>query len=665
MVGRPLADNSLAAASLIRASTRPHGRRQRRPLSSFVVGPRSSLAVVLACICGCACSHPTAISAATPVSERSARSTHSTRSHKRRLHEDGEEGVEHCIEGHEHEGHGHAGHAHGHEHHVSGGDISIAAMLIGIVVTQICLFYLILNDDPDVRSYTWDMLHTGLSIYLSVSLFVATRNLMGALFAEEGINYHIDLFLCFFFWCFLQVVLIFSTKIKNDPTGGSGDPATASRKSKTAGASRTLVTHERPEESFNLPYSGSRSSFIESQKYVGDNPEVSNKEIAVLAFGTVASHLLAFACLHLFAEIQVFLANVEGVWGACGVGVLPIAVFLGLVAMMRLAQVVRFRIATSDDHLDKDEEEWLECGNEAEMEACSLVVSFLVTQAFRFYIGGVMPDKWGLEHGSDHPWYRVFLFVLLSVSAQGLAVGRALLKMKLKKKPGNDPLEALDIHHEEFKPPSFFEDSDELFGESLTFICGWSFLICIVWTLQKFLPGAEGQMANLVCGAIICTYTVFALIPFLDTWVDVCAKSAKTHDDLKLADKIGRVIISACGTTVGFSWERCFDESFHTVAHYLEAGTFAHLNEYPRKVCALACVWLLALLILVVALPALYWYICPFVLRARWFHRKSLEELKHNLTKDMRKNTRRRGNRYCTVLPEDLMIPEGPDESRQ
>lgn len=239
-----------------------------------------------------------------------------------------------------------------------------------------------------------------------------------------------------------------------------------------------------------------------------------------------------------------------------------------------------------------------------------------------------MPDKWSLEHGEDHPWFEVALFALVAGGAQGIAVGHTLRKMGSKRgtKKKDEPLrQVTDV---DFKPPTFLENSEELFGESLTFISGWSLLICIVWTLQKFLAGAEGQMANLVCGAMICTYAVFALIPFLDRMVDYCAQSAKTLEDLKRADKIGLVIISVSGMTVGFSWERCFDESFHTIAHYLEEETFAHMGEYPRKVTSLFIVWVLAFVILLIALPALYWYVAPFVLKARYFHRKGLEEMK-------------------------------------
>jgi len=98
------------------------------------------------------------------------------------------EGAEH--EGAEHGGHGHEGHGHkGHTHAVSSAMLTTSWLLIGFLVSNFILLRLVNYDDANVRSYTWKMLSSTVSIYLAVVLDGTISNcIMSLMRASLGIE---------------------------------------------------------------------------------------------------------------------------------------------------------------------------------------------------------------------------------------------------------------------------------------------------------------------------------------------------------------------------------------------------------------------------------------------------------------------------------------------
>jgi hypothetical protein len=228
----------------------------------------------------------------------------------------------------------------------------------------------------------------------------------------------------------------------------------------------------------------------------------------VEALGGVASHLAAFATLHLLAELQDFGLTFEAA--------LPFLTYLLLACSLIGTQMIRYKIVAADGKFDTTEKEWYNEGNAAELEAWSLVVSFIASQALRCFIGNSCPDSWGTEHNdNDHTWLSCFL--LFTVGALSL-VGAVLAALR-----GISGSESAEAGHAPIAQPSFtrsllLEKLRSLLLDTLIFIAGWCFLITTVWILQRtfYHDHEDSLMPRRVWTSLICTGTTFLIVLVLD-----------------------------------------------------------------------------------------------------------------------------------------------------
>lgn len=242
-----------------------------------------------------------------------------------------------------------------------------------------------------------------------------------------------------------------------------------------------------------------------------------------------------------------------------------------------------------------------------EDEVISLAVSFLAVQMLRFCISGHLPDASGV----DKPWqelhsnFQCALLLLAGVIAGGADVARLLHErshnVNFTRVASSDSKVSTSPVSSARAGGWFQKISAMTFAFSLLFAAEW-------WISSNF--DLDGSLKAVV-SALLVTFAAFIFIFGID-------KVADMHFEDTELDQALRLIISALGMLVGFSWERCFDAALGGLStrgqgdgyEGANAAMSRHhlgLGSVPPAVCNL----LMAVGLAVLVLPAWKWYILP------------------------------------------------------
>jgi len=144
-----------------------------------------------------------------------------------------------------------------------------------------------------------------------------------------------------------------------------------------------------------------------------------NKKLDMSCWATMFGHIVGFAAIHAFAELQ-------GRWGKKGGAFWStftiVFGFFVMGGMFIISKKVRQKVSLSDDGgMDASEEEWEEATAETENDSLCLMLSFLITQVIRQVVSteGALPDAEGNEPKgqiTQHPWTDAALLIGVGIA---------------------------------------------------------------------------------------------------------------------------------------------------------------------------------------------------------------------------------------------------------
>lgn len=408
--------------------------------------------------------------------------------------------------------------------------VAISATLIGAISFQMMLFYLVNHSDKDIRQYSYQTISATISIFCAVLMFGLFNDIVEE-FLLEGASLPFQLFIAL---CHMLVWFSIMT-----------------------GALAWI--------------SGA----------VGGKPESMKKcEANMKCWAVLLAHMTGFAAINAWGTMQQLSIFTD--WPPMTFVCTPIAIG-GLYVLTKTTDTIRERVSKGDDgEEDEFEKLWDEETEEAENDVLGLALSFLLTQAIRYNISGIMPNQEGEEEGAiagDHSTGQIgrllgcaALFVILT----------ALVLIK--------------------KPAGEMEGFQErLFSGTLVTV-SMGFAWCIFFSTRWWLGSYPYLLADpMLLAVVVALFLSFASF----SWILVLDKIADAEWTGEKADEIIIQIIAAIGILVGFAWEQCFDAAVDALASVSPAGALA-----TKCVLTTFCV--------VIIVPAWRWWMLPMVIENGW-----------------------------------------------
>jgi hypothetical protein len=198
-------------------------------------------------------------------------------------------------------------------------------------------------------------------------------------------------------------------------------------------------------------------------------------------------------------------------------------------------------------------EVWNQEAEEAENDIVALSVSFLLVQALRFAISGVLPDPEGLEIPQTmHPFRCT---ILLFAAAASFAILVILLVCAGSR--------------------GRLEEAPKLKRVLITcrsmsaMVLAWCFFFAGKWELKRVATSMDpNSMTSAVLLALLLSAASFATI-FAFDWLEDLESTGREFDRALVS------IISALGILVGFSWEQSFEGALMRLASLTEHPSFS------------------------------------------------------------------------------------------
>lgn len=457
----------------------------------------------------------------------------------------------------------------------------ISVMLLGCMGFMMATFYLVNWPDEDIRRISWEVISSTISVFGSLLLFQGfNRVLEHYLFGDLSIWQQVGVaMLQLLLWfAMLQLVLGYQS-------GAVGENGKVSqRRAALESAQMSSSPNERLQH-FRL-----------AERLMHDI------QLDTHAAAVLMGHVTGFAAVNAWGFLQQ--AVPRTFW--CCAAVPPLS-FLGISWVYKATRYVRHKKTFADGEEDEYEVVWGEHVAETEDEVISLAVSFLAVQMLRFCISGHLPDASGV----DKPWqewhsnFQCALLLLAGVIAGGADVARLLHErshnVNFTRVASSDSKVSTSPVSSARAGGWFQKISAMTFAFSLLFAAEW-------WISSNF--DLDGSLKAVV-SALLVTFAAFIFIFGID-------KVADMHFEDAELDQALRLIISALGMLVGFSWERCFDAALGGLStrgqgdgyEGANAAMSRHhlgLGSVPPAVCNL----LMAVGLAVLVLPAWKWYILP------------------------------------------------------
>mmetsp|Transcript_58936 Transcript_58936/g.132751 ORF Transcript_58936/g.132751 Transcript_58936/m.132751 type:complete len:521 (+) Transcript_58936:1-1563(+) len=290
------------------------------------------------------------------------------------------------------------------------------------------------------------------------------------------------------------------------------------------------------------------------------------------SFARLLGHVTGFSAIAAWGCLQQLLVHGFGggrppLEGALALLAVLVASF-GMHALLQITDWLRDYVVSHDQNIDAFEVIWDEKTKETENDVMALTISFLLIQAFRLIIGGVLPNEEGGEPG-DVTHNRLQISILL-----GLGCVFAVLAAWVKRR----------IHGR--------RRLHEIAKKVWAMCFAWCTFFGLSWWLTSEVLVEEHDAIVAVVLALISTAIAFSLIRGLDILADLDATDESV--DMSIF-----AVIEALGILVGFSWEQAFDTAVGSIA---EKVTFM-----PPCVTKL----ILALLLCALVGPAWRLYILP------------------------------------------------------
>lgn len=436
---------------------------------------------------------------------------------------------------------------------LEGQDLVLAISLMGFVVFIMTLFYLVNWDDEDMRIYVWTVISTTISIFIAVFSFTSVQQGLVEMFVPKEekendsgvIQLLIAAFLVSVYFCCMQFSILYV------------------------------------------------SGAMEKKPFNDEEPMTEQKERRLIGFkslSTLFAHMCAFAAINFGGCLQ-HMTPFD--WApAMRFMVVPIlfCVQWASVYGCRLLRVKLIRrIAGQHVNYNQLEESepteavtgidwcltmWDEETYEAENEIASVCMSFLVVQACRVSITGVMPNNIGVEvKHYTHPLTACWQLLSVGGFFAVLCVSSVFLGTCLPK-----------THGEKAAPGSLqasLKRLNDVLGKSFSVAFAWCCLFSGKWLITLYVEAfpPNGVISRVILAIIVST-VAFVVILMLDFLAD----QESTSD---LVDEAIISIIDALALLVGFSWEQTFDGAVEVLAEMCFKG---HIVVAELAMAAVVCV---------------------------------------------------------------------------
>lgn len=376
---------------------------------------------------------------------------------------------------------------------------AVSVMLMLSVVFQMTLFYLVNNSDQDLKLFSWQVISDTISIFCAVLLFEGVNEVLEYYFHTDSAAVEVVIaYGQLLFWFFLRSFIL----------------------AKAAGIGN-----------FDRPHS------------------IRDMELTTKFWGVLFGRMTAFASINAFGLAQQMEAFKQS--ALMSFLIVPLG-GLGLGALFLTMNCVRHKLAEMDDgELDELETKWMAESEITENGIMGLSLSFLTVQSIRFAIGGVMPDKAGVEQD------------LIKKFDHGPAEFLGLLGVGLAFATCTVITVIIGSTHRAFKLLQSFC--------SLGF--AWSMFYGTKWAFQ-YIHFTETESLLRVGLAMWLFFGSFAAIFILDKIADMDATGETTDTSI-------RTIITALGVLVGVSWKQCFGTAIGSITVKFEE----YVGASPSVVC--------------------------------------------------------------------------------
>lgn len=420
-------------------------------------------------------------------------------------------------------------------------DLTLAISLLGYVTMIMTLFGLVNYEDQDMKIYVWGVLSNTLSIFLAVMMFT-TLNGICYHFVPEGSPVWWKIVVDF-----AQLVFCFSL-MQLSVAWISG-------------------SFER------VPFEDTQPSTIEAQK--------AQRERRFKSVATLLAHMSGFAAINFGGGLQHLDALLA--WPPLTFTIPPL-LFVGQIVACRLVRKLRthgikqilashgrtsagsdsYSVmapspsgAESQAHEDFERagiewcvDKWDEETYESENEISGIAISFLLMQAIRYNLTGIMPNSIGIEQEHwKHPQQDVYALagfgVLLAVLCCCIVVV------------------STDAFPKEITPGTLMS-----LMKRVAIVCqsttamgfAWALMYTSKWEITLLLPGLNpNSVTARVLLALAISMFAFFIILGLDYIADMKSTGEKT-------DRAIIAIITSLSILVGFTWEQSFDGAVEILA---------------------------------------------------------------------------------------------------
>jgi len=420
-------------------------------------------------------------------------------------------------------------------------DLTCGICLLSFITFNMTLYYLVNWPDPEMKIYVWTVISTTISIFISIFIFTCTDLIMLKYFSEEsspnGWLATLGFLELSFWFTVMQVSVAYvSGALEEHPF--------------------TVDQASRDRKSINQQ--------VEDQKI--------DRKIAFKSVATLLAHITGFAAINAGGSLQhMYPFNST----AATRFLVPPLMFFGQLVVGRLVRMLRLKVknavvsrhkatysaltraSTRADAEGFDErelvkwclEQWDEETYESELEIAGLAISFLLVQACRFSITGVMPNNLGIEEEHfTHPFHDTLWLFSIGIGFAALCVFHVFwhASMPARIEPGTIMSTLKRV---------------VLTGQSaFAMAFAWALFTSSKWEIARMLPQFQPNgVVSRVLLAMEISIIVFIVILMLDKLADMDSTG-------EVADRAIITIIGALSTLVGFSFEQSFDGAVEALA---------------------------------------------------------------------------------------------------
>eukprot|EP00927_Polykrikos_kofoidii_P025263 TRINITY_DN22730_c0_g1_i1.p1 TRINITY_DN22730_c0_g1~~TRINITY_DN22730_c0_g1_i1.p1 ORF type:complete len:609 (+),score=91.25 TRINITY_DN22730_c0_g1_i1:34-1860(+) len=433
------------------------------------------------------------------------------------------------------------------EEEVSLDAVYIAATLMLLITFQMLLFYMMNHKDDDMRRYTYEVISSTVSIFCAVLLFQSANALLTAMMGEvsEAVECIAHMVHMMFWYIVVQLALAHISGAIGEVTG----------------------------------------------RVVDYNDETANDKVKadMASFAVLLAHMTGFASIFAWGTLQQLSPFSSS--PIMSLLIVPLAL-LGQCALQRVANMIRTKVAFGDDgEWDQAEIVWNEQTCEAEDDIMGLCCSWLLSQSFRFWIVGVLPNVEGADGMPTHSCGQTILLAIVGVGLS-LFIGVVVALREAGKA-------SEDVQEEDTVKGRFINSFICMLGMSMS----WCVFFSSMWYMANIeyrlttTGGEENPMVLTISTAFFASVVGFILIYALD-------KLADADWTPETVDAGIRRVIAFYGFAIGFAWEKCFDAATEVLSESLPSPRLSKL--------------VLAVLCAAVVVPAWRWYVLPMSIQNGW-----------------------------------------------